>query len=161
MTGTIEQRVEELVKPLIESMGLEVWGIRYRGGKDSAVLQIFIECEEGVNADMCGDVTNLISPALDAADIINPAYILEVSSPGLDRILFNLDQARLYIGKRIKLELNVAMQSRRKFDGVLLQIEEPDILVLDDKLSGQIKLAFSNVAIARLVPEFNNASKKK
>ena len=160
MSGTIEQRVRELVEPLITSMDLQLWGVRYRGGRDHAILQIFIESQEGINADICGDVTNMISPALDAADIINPAYTLEVSSPGLDRILFTKEQALLYVGKKVKLELTLALQSRRKFEGTLVSIDE-DTLVLDDKLSGNVTLAFSNIALMRVVPEFNKKKKKK
>ena len=101
MAGTIEEKIDELVRPLIEASELILWGVRYRGGRDSALLQIFIDSKDGVSADTCGDITNMLSPALDAADIIAPAYILEVSSPGFDRILFTLDQARAYIGKKI------------------------------------------------------------
>ena len=54
MAGTIEEKVTELVTPLVESMDVKVWGIRYRGGSDHAVLQVFIDSEEGVSADKCG-----------------------------------------------------------------------------------------------------------
>ena len=72
MAGTIEEKVTELVTPLVESMDVKVWGIRYRGGNDHAVLQVFIDSEEGVSADKCGEIMDVLSPALDAADLIAP-----------------------------------------------------------------------------------------
>ena len=56
MAGTIEEKVTELVTPLVESMDVKVWGIRYRGGNDHVVLQVFIDSEEGVSADKCGEI---------------------------------------------------------------------------------------------------------
>ena len=60
MAGTIEEKVAQLVTPLIESMGVEVWGIRYHGGNDHAILQVFIESEDGVNADKCGEIMDVL-----------------------------------------------------------------------------------------------------
>lgn len=156
MAGTIEDRIYELVTPLIESMGVSVWGIRYRGGHDHAVLQVFIESDDGVSADLCGDVTHVISPALDAADIIAPAYTLEVSSPGLDRILFNKDQALDYVDSRIKVEVRIPMQGKRKFDGKLLSVDESGTIKMLDAHLGEVEIAFANISIARVVPVFKD-----
>ncbi len=160
MAGTIEDKLYELVRPLVESMGIELWGIRYRGGRDSAVLQIFIESENGINADICGDVTNMLSPALDAEDIISPAYILEVSSPGLDRILFTKDQAKLYINSEVKAELRIPTEGRKKLSGVLLDVLDDSTVVIDEKISGKMEVIFSNILTLRVVPDFTNKNKK-
>lgn len=160
MAGTIEDKLYELVRPLVESMGIELWGIRYRGGRDSAVLQIFIESEDGINADICGDVTNMLSPALDAEDIIAPAYILEVSSPGLDRILFTKDQAKLYINSEVKAELRIPTEGRKKLSGILLDVLDDSTVVIDEKISGKMEVIFSNILTLRVVPDFTNKNKK-
>ena len=99
MAGTIEEKVAELVTPLVESMDLT--GLRLRGGNDHAMWQVFVDSEQGVSADKCGELMDVLSPALDAADLIAPKYTLEVSSPGLDRILFTLEQAKAYTGKTV------------------------------------------------------------
>lgn len=161
MAGTIEDNIRELVSPLIESMGLEVWGIRYRGGRDHALLQIFIDSAEGVNADQCGDVTNMLSPALDAADLIAPAYTLEVSSPGLDRILFTREQAASYVGSEVKAELRLPVQGRRKVSGELVSVDEDGFLHVNDKLQGPLTIAFENIALMRVVPVFASGGIKK
>ena len=160
MAGTIEEKIDALVRPLIESSDLTLWGVKYRGGRDNGLLQIFIDSKEGVTADICSDISNLISPALDAEDIIASSYILEVSSPGFDRILFTLDQAKNYIGKKIKVEMRIPQQGRRKFEGELEEVGADNSLKINDKLAGQVEIAFSNVSLARLVPEFPKVNKK-
>ena len=160
MAGTIEDRVTELVKPLIESLGLQLWGIRYRQGGSRGTLEIYVETPEGVSADQCGEALTVLSPALDAADIIGPAYILEVSSPGLDRILFTLDEAKQYIGSVIKAGLRMPVQSRHKVRGKLLEISEDGLLKIEDEISGVLDIAFANVSLARLVPSFKDNHKK-
>ena len=102
----------------------------------------------------------MLSPALDAADIIGPAYVLEVSSPGLDRILFTVDEARMYIGSVIKAELRMPVQSRHKVRGKLLEISSDGLLKIEDEISGVLDIAFANIATARLVPAFKDNSKK-
>jgi ribosome maturation factor RimP len=159
MAGTVEEKVREVVAPLVESMGLELWGIRYRGGRDHGVLQIFVDSDEGVSADKCGDLADLISPALDVADPIGPAYTLEVSSPGLDRILFTQEQAARYVGSQVKAELRIPQEGRRRIQGTLksagggmASIEEPGGAVFE--------AAFSNISVMRAVPVFKNNTKK-
>ena len=160
MAGTIEEKVTELVTPLVESMDVKVWGIRYRGGNDHAVLQVFIDSEEGVSADKCGEIMDVLSPALDAADLIAPKYTLEVSSPGLDRILFTLEQTRAYVGETVKAELRMPTQGRHKLPGILENVSDDGMLKINDKVSGEIEVAFSNISTARVVPEFPQNNKK-
>ncbi|MBU3826754.1 MAG: ribosome maturation factor RimP [Candidatus Anaerobiospirillum merdipullorum] len=160
MAGTIEDRITALVQPLIESMDVTLWGVRYRGGRDHAKLQIFIDRPQGVDVDLCGDVTAMLSPALDASDIIVPSYTLEVSSPGMDRILFTKEQAAAYVGQQVRAELKIPVQGRRKLSGVLSALAEDGTLTLEDKQSGAIKLAFENVALMRLVPDFSSNRKQ-
>lgn len=160
MAGTIEEKVAELVTPLVESMDLTVWGIRFRGGNDHAMLQVFVDSEQGVSADKCGELMDVLSPALDAADLIAPKYTLEVSSPGLDRILFTLEQAKSYTGKTVKAELRIPTQGRHKLQGSLEEVSDDGMLKINDKISGLIEVAFSNISTARVVPEFPTNNKK-
>lgn len=155
MAGTIEDRIRELVQPLIESMGLELWGISYRGGSQRARLQIYIESQDGVSADTCADVTRIVSPALDAADLIAPAYTLEISSPGLDRIIFTLEQLKAYVHETLKLELRLPVNGRRRFEGVLNEVLEDGMFILEDKQEGVLEFSWTNVQACRIVPDFS------
>ena len=160
MAGTIEEKVLELVAPLVESFDLSVWGIRFHGGNDHATLQVFVDSDEGVSADKCGELMDVISPALDAADLIGPKYMLEVSSPGLDRILFTLEQAKKYVGSQIKAELRIPTQGRHKLQGLLTEVTDDGLLKIQDKISYLMEVAFTNISVARVVPEFPSNNKK-
>lgn len=156
MSGSLDQKLRELIEPIVQSYGHELWGLRYRVGNNTAHLQIFIEGENGVNADACGDITNALSPVLDSADLIDPAYILEVSSPGIDRILFTKEQLMKYEGEEIKVELKIASQGRRKFEGKVVKVSEDGSFTLHDKTdNADHDLAFENVSLARVVPDFS------
>ena len=152
MDGEIETRVRELAGPLLASMGLELWGVRYHAAPHRARLQIFIDCAAGVSADTCGEACNLLSPALDVADLIAPAYTLEVSSPGLDRELFTLEQITRYVGRRIRVRTR-GSGGQHRFEGQLQGVEQ-EILQLEDAQSGLRSIAYADVVQARLVPEF-------
>ncbi len=159
MAGTVEEKVREAVAPLVESMGLELWGIRYRGGRDHGVLQIFVDSEDGVSADACGQLADLISPALDVADPIGPAYTLEVSSPGLDRIIFTREQAERYVGTQVRAELRIPQDGRRRIAG-LLRSMDGGMAAIEEEDGTVIESAFSNIALMRAVPVFKSNTKK-
>ena len=99
---------------------------------------------------------DVISPALDAADLIGPKYMLEVSSPGLDRILFTLEQAKKYVGSQIKAELRIPTQGRHKLQGLLTEVTDDGLLKIQDLM----EVAFTNISVARVVPEFPSNNKK-
>lgn len=103
---------------------------------------------------------DVISPALDAADLIGPKYMLEVSSPGLDRILFTLEQAKKYVGSQIKAELRIPTQGRHKLQGLLTEVTDDGLLKIQDKISDLMEVAFTNISVARVVPEFPSNNKK-
>lgn len=161
MAGTIEDRIGQLVRPLIEGMGLSLWGVRYRSGTHKAHLQIYIDSIDGVTADDCGDVTNMLSPALDAADIIAPAYILEVSSPGLDRIIFTLEQLKSIVGSTVKVSLRIPMAGQRRFEGRLAEVGDDGMFTIEDKTAGSVRIAYTNAEGVRVVPDFSNITKTK
>lgn len=155
----VEEKVLEVVEPLVQSSGLELWGIRYRGGKDHAVLQIFVEGENGVSVDQCGELSNLISPALDVADPIAPHYTLEISSPGLDRILFTLEQAAKYVGEQVRADLRMPVEGRRRVTGTLQSCGEDGLMTVVEEDGSVREVSFSNVSLMRIVPVFKTNQK--
>ncbi len=155
MASVIEDKVTELAKPLIESLGLELWGVKCRGSSSRLRLQVFIESQEGISADTCADVSRVLSPALDAADLIDDAYVLEVSSPGLDRMIFNLEQLGNYLGKEVRLELRIPVNNRKRFSGRVSEIVDDANLIFDDKDEGRLEISWHNVHSCRVVPDFS------
>lgn len=157
MAGSLEQKLQELVEPIVQSYGLTLWGLRYRVGRSNAHLQIFVEGENGVDAEGCGEITNALSPLLDTADLIDPAYILEVSSPGLDRILFTREQMLQSVGQEVSVNLKIVTEGRRKIEGLLKAVADDGTLTIEDKTHHQDHLvAFENVSVARIVPDYSS-----
>jgi len=124
-----ERQLEDMLKPTVEGLGFELWGIEYISQGKHSVLCIYIESENGINVDDCAQVSHQVGSLLDVEEAITGEYTLEVSSPGMDRLLFKLDQYPAYIGEEIEMRLRTAFEGRRKFKGVLKGIEGEDIVV--------------------------------
>ncbi|MFV0478416.1 MAG: ribosome maturation factor RimP [Parahaliea sp.] len=130
--ATKEQEIQQLLAPSVEALGFELWGIEYLSQGRHTLLRIYIESEQGITIDSCAAVSEQISAVLDVEDPISVEYTLEVSSPGVDRLLFRLDQFGAYIGEWLELRLRTAFEGRRKFKGVLQGIEGEDVVVRVD-----------------------------
>ncbi|AEF55876.1 ribosome maturation factor RimP [Marinomonas posidonica] len=146
--------LEELVRPVVEGLEFEFWGMEYLSqGKDS-VLRIFIEtdAEKGIDVEDCARVSRQVSSILDVEDPITGEYHLEVSSPGLDRPLFSLTQYQAYVGSIVSLRLRVPFDGRRKFKGQLVGVENDDIVVRVDQ--EEYLLPIDLIDKGNIVPQF-------
>lgn len=145
-----EQQIEQLLRPTVEALGFELWGIEYVSQGRHTVLRIFIDAEQGITVDDCAAVSHQAGSVLDVEEPINGEYTLEVSSPGMDRLLFKLEQYPQYANEVIELRLRSPFEGRRKFKGILKGIEGEDIVVqVDDH---EYLLPHSAVDKARIEP---------
>lgn len=147
-----EQKLTELLRPSVEQVGKELLGVEFiSAGKDS-VLRLFIDHENGIDVDDCAEVSRQVGAILDVEDPISTEYNLEVSSPGLDRPLFDLAHFEAVIGETINVKLSIPLNGRRKFKGELEAVENDTLIVVVD---GQdYELAHSNIDKANLVHKF-------
>jgi ribosome maturation factor RimP len=113
------------------------------------VLRVYIDSEEGITLDDCSNVSYQVSAMLDVDDPIDGYYNLEISSPGLDRPLFELAQYRKFIGNRIKVRMHSPVNNQRNFVGVLQQVDETDIHLLVD--AEEVVLPFSGIEKAKVI----------
>ncbi len=127
-----EQKIEALLEPTIEALGFELWGLEYLSQGRHTILRLYIDGENGVTVDDCAEVSRHVSGVMDVEDPITGEYTLEVSSPGVDRLLFRLDHYPLYVGEWIELRLRTPFEGRRKFKGTLKGIEGEDVVVQVD-----------------------------
>ncbi len=127
--------IEAIVAPVVQTLGFELWGIEYLGQGKHTLLRIYIEKEEGIDIDDCAQVSRQISAILDVEDPISSHYTLEVSSPGLDRMLFKIDQYKAYLGSKIKLRLTENFEGRRNFQGNLTGVIDDMITVENESVS--------------------------
>jgi ribosome maturation factor RimP len=145
----LQSALQNLIKNTVEGLGYELWGYEYRPHSESALLRIFIENEAGISVEDCATVSRQIGAVLDVENIIPVAYILEVSSPGMDRVLFTADQYQEYIGKLIKIRTRTPIEERRNFKGSLIKADENMVVVKVDNT--EFEIPFESIDRARLV----------
>ena len=142
-----------MLQPVVEGLGYEFWGLEYRSQGRHAVLRIFIDdVEKGISVDDCEKVSRQVSGVLDVEDPIQVEYTLEVSSPGMDRPLFQLAQYEAFAGHRVEIRLRMPFEGRRKFQGLLKGIEDADVVVIVD--DHEYLLPFDSIERAHIVPVF-------
>ncbi|MFZ7172303.1 ribosome maturation factor RimP [Avibacterium volantium] len=150
--ATLEEKLSDLLKGSIEDLGCELWGIECQRAGRFLTVRIYIDKDGGVSVDDCADVSRQVSAILDVEDPIADKYNLEVSSPGVDRPLFTLEQYQRYIGEEIVVHLRIPVLERRKWQGKLEKIENDMITLLVD---GQPQvLVFGNIQKANVVAKF-------
>lgn len=118
----------ELLDPVAESLGLEIVRVRLMGGTQRRRLQIMAErpADHDISVEECARLSRAVSEVLDAADPIAGEYLLEVSSPGIDRPLTRLIDFQLFEGFEARLETDRMVEGRRRFRGVLAGVEDAE-----------------------------------
>lgn len=142
----------ELVAPTVESMDFEFWGLQLQGRAGSAVLRIFIESPAGVSVDDCAAVSRQLSRLLDVEDPISGEYRLEVSSPGMERPFFTVQQYARFTGHTVKVKLRYAFEGRRQITGLLAAVENDELVLRDGE--DEYCLPFELVEKGQLVATF-------
>lgn len=126
----IEYKVKELVEPILDEMGLELYDVNFHLAGKRSILRIFIDRVDGnVTIDDCAKVSQELSAILDVEDPIPTSYVLEVSSPGATRRLKNEHDFKRSIGKTVLVETKEPIENRRVFKGVLIAFEGNTITV--------------------------------
>jgi ribosome maturation factor RimP len=147
------ENVRMLVRKPVEALGYELVGIEMsQRGSSSMVLRVYIDHEAGITLDDCSTVSHQLSGILDVADLIAGRYDLEVSSPGLDRPLFELGHFERFKGHRVRVVLAIPVHGRRKLHGILSNIDGEEVLVREGDVVHRIP--FGQIETARLVPDF-------
>ena len=150
--ATLEQKLQEMLPGAVEDLGGELWGIECQRSGRFMTVRLFIDKDGGVGVDDCADVSRQVSAILDVEDPIADKYNLEVSSPGLDRPLFTLEQFQRYVGEDIAVHLRIPVLDRRKWQGKLEKIEN-DMLTLIVDGQEQV-LIFGNIQKANVIAKF-------
>ena len=145
--------IEALIAPLIAAEGCELWGFELLPSGRNATLRIYIDREEGVSVDDCEAVSRRVSSVLDVEEPITGQYTLEVSSPGMDRILFRLEHYAESVGETVEVRLAQPFEGRRKLTGTLAGVEDDEIVVQVDE--DEYLLPLEWIQRARIVPRFD------
>ncbi len=153
--ATKAEVIQKMIEPVIIALGLQLWGVEYLGQGRHTLLRVFIDKSGGVNIEDCAEASRQVSSILDVEDPIKDEYTLEVSSPGMDRILFRPEQYKMYLNSKLKIRLSGNIGGRRNFTGVLQEVTgadgEVEIIV---KIDGEeIKFPLLTIEKANLVIE--------
>jgi len=151
--SSMDRRLAEIVKPAVEAAGFELVRLRLMSGK-TRILQIMADRPEGgIEIDELGEITTLVSATLDVDDPLEDAYVLEVSSPGIDRPLTRLKDFETWQGYEARVETTELIDGRRRFKGVLQGVEDGEVLIeLEDQSEPVIiGLRFDWLSDAKLI----------
>ncbi len=127
--GIMLNRLRELIQPIAEAFQKTLWGIEVLSSGKSSIVRVYIDSSKGVNVEDCADISRQISSLLDVESFLPERYVLEVSSPGLNRKLFEISQYSAYIGEKVRISLKAPFEERKNYSGILTKIEEYDVVI--------------------------------
>ncbi len=149
----IDAGTESLLRGRLEALGLELCHADWNPGRVRATLTLFIDRRGGVTLEDCETASREASEVLDPLEASLPEYVLEVSSPGLDRPLWTLADCERFKGSRVTVRLERKVDGAAKLKGILEDVREDSLTVLDEDQKRRYTVRFGDVRIARLVPE--------
>jgi len=165
MAALLREKLIGLVEPLLANLGYELVELELSTGHGAGMLRVYIDRAAGIGIEPtgvgiedCERVSREISALLDVHDPIPTAYRLEVSTPGLDRVLRTPAHFARFAGERVEIELAAPREGRRRFTGRLAQVGATGIELTVD--GTQVPLAYTDIFRARLVPEWPDTSGK-
>lgn len=156
MYRDIPEEMRALVEPIVADHGLELVNLDLKRGRAPWILRVVVDTPDGdgrVPVEECAQVSREIASHLDAEDLIPARYTLEVSSPGLDRVLAREKDFEAACGREVKIETRMPREGRRRFRGRLIAFDGTLARVLVD--GKEMDIAFADVAKANVVYEFS------
>ncbi len=151
-TTPLENKIADIVRPVIEDIGLSLFSVKIIGEGGSRNVQIMAEdpATKNLGVEQCAQVSRAVSAILDVEDPIDGHYRLEVSSPGIDRLLLTPEDFKTWEGFEAKLETDMPIETgQRRFKGVLKGIQDNIIRINTEQ--GEAEIPFANIAKAKLV----------
>lgn len=147
--GLITQQIREIAAAALQDGDIELVHVETAGTKREMVVRIFIDKEGGVTLDDCSSVSRSIEDILDARDTIPTRYVLEVSSPGIERELYSLADFVKFAGRLVKVKTNVEVDGQKTHVGTIKGVDGQTV-TLDERSKGEISFEYSDVSKANL-----------
>lgn len=149
---TAVENLTALLEPVVEGLGYELVGVEYHPSGRQGLLRIYIDHAEGIGVDDCARVSHQVSGVLDVEDPLPGEYLLEVSSPGLDRPVFKPADYQRFAGERIRLRLRGLVEGRRKYRGRLVGLRDECVVIDESGTEVAVPLAEIDRANLELEP---------
>lgn len=144
--------LEKLVAPVVTGLGYMFIGLQNIPQGKHSLLRVYIDKQNGVTVDDCEKVSRQVGAMLEVEALETSNYTLEISSPGLDRLLFNLEQFEGQIGNQVSIQLVAPIEGRRNYKGMLTSVQKGEICIVAEQKT--VTLSFSDIIEARLVPDW-------
>jgi len=152
-TQSIVNQISDLVEGILEEMGFELVDVEFVPNRGRWVLRLFIDREGGVTIDDCAKVSRELGDLIDVKSVIEHPYVLEISSPGLDRPLKKEKDILKAMNRRIKVRMARPVSGRRNYSGYLRDFKDGMLHVEIE--SGLVALSWAEVDKVNLIYEFN------
>tara|TARA_Y100001949_G_scaffold114258_1_gene97151 strand:- start:67 stop:549 length:483 start_codon:yes stop_codon:yes gene_type:complete len=153
-----KEEIEKIIVPVINRNNCVLWGTEILRGRKNTTLRIFIDSNKGVDINDCENISKDLNyePSLDLS--FGEDYVLEVSTPGLDRKFFDINQLKDYIGEELSLKSKELLSGKRNFTGILLDCDTENFtLKVKEKI---IEFNFDNTDFCKLKPNFDELMKE-
>ena len=153
-----KEEIEKIIVPVINRNNCVLWGTEILRGRKNTTLRIFIDSNKGVDINDCENISKDLNyePSLDLS--FGEDYVLEVSTPGLDRKFFDINQLKDYIGEELSLKSKELLSGKRNFTGILLDCDNENFtLKVKEKI---IEFNFDNTDFCKLKPNFDELMKE-
>ena len=148
-SSSVEDRVQAIAERVAIDHGLELVHTEVAGPANKPIVRIFVDKPNGVTHQDCSEVSLHVGTVLDVEDFIHASYTLEVSSPGLERGLYKLQDYERFAGRIARIRTRRPINGQRNFRGRLLGMNGEEVL-FDDRTSGRLKIALDSIAKANL-----------
>lgn len=162
--ANLVEKLTPIAVQVSETLGVELVKLAVVGGGKKASVQVFIDKIEGVTVEDCSQFSHAFGEILDTQDLISKQYMLEVSSPGLERELFKLKDYARFAGNLAKMKTHEDLNGQKNFRGRIIGVENENV-IFDDKAKGQVSIPFEWIAKANLEidieEEFRRAKEMK
>ena len=151
----ITTRTEELVKEIIINDDLEIVSVEYLKEGSNWVLRVYIEDREGnLSIEDCTRISRALSGKLDEEDFIDDSYILEVSSPGVERPLRDEEDYNRFKGRKVYIKTYAPLNGKKEFTGTLEGLVDDTVNIILNDTDSKVEIPFKSIANARLSVEF-------
>ena len=156
----IAERIDKIADKAARENGVEFVHSEIVGNKRNRTVRIYIDKPEGVTIEDCANVSRTVEAVVDEDDFIPSAYVLEVSSPGIERRLITLKDFEKFAGKKAKIKTADPINGQANFNGRIVSVEGAEIL-FEDKTNGPVRIPFDAVEKANLKVDLAEEFKKK
>lgn len=154
---SVSSKISNIIEPVVAGLGFECVGALLGQAQSGLTLRVYIDHGNGIGVDDCSTVSQQLSAALDVDDPIDGHYVLEVSSPGIERPLFQPRDYAEHIGERAKIRVAMSVEGRRRFTGELIAVSDDAVEI---EVDGQrYSVVFGNIEMANLSPIFKGSKR--